>query len=301
MAYYPLTQEEREKARTTDLAEYLRCCGEEIKRSGSEYQWLNAGRKDTLRGNLWFDQYEQVGGDAVEFLCHFYGMEYPNAVKTLVSMGIPQVTVPVQPFPSKILELPKKAENMRRVYGYLLHQRGIDKDVLDTFVYRKLIYESAEYHNAVFIGRDPTGAIRHIHKRSTAAKGGFKGNAPGSQLEYSFHWTGADDTVFLFEAPIDMLSFITLHKPGWKNHSYAAACSVSDKVLWQMLKDQPWLKQVYLCLDSDEAGQSAVKRIAEKLEMHSIKHEILVPKHKDWNEDLLHLRKEEAQWTASRP
>ena len=60
MAYYPLTQEEREKARTTDLAEYLRCCGEEVKRSGSEYQWLNAGRKVTLRGNLWFDQYEQM-------------------------------------------------------------------------------------------------------------------------------------------------------------------------------------------------------------------------------------------------
>lgn len=140
-----------------------------------------------------------------------------------------------------------------------------------------------------------------IHKRSTAAKGGFKGNAPSSQPEYSFHWTGADDTVFLFEAPIDMLSFITLHKPGWKNHSYAAACSVSDKVLWQMLQDQPWLKQVYLCLDSDEAGQSAAKRIAEKLEKHSMKYEILVPKHKDWNEDLLHLRKEEAQWMASRP
>ena len=68
-----------------------------------------------------------------------------------------------------------------------------------------------------------------------------------------------------------------------------------------MLKDQPWLKQVYLCLDSDEAGQSAAKRIAEKLEKNSMKHEILVPKYKDWNEDLLHLRKEEAQWTASRP
>ena len=153
----------------------------------------------------------------------------------------------------------------------------------------------------MFVGRDPTGAVRHIHKRSTAAKGGFKGNAPGSQPEYSFRWAGADDTIFLFEAPIDMLSFITLHKPGWKNHSYAAACSVSDKVLWQMLQDQPYLKQVYLCLDSDEAGQNAAKRIAEKLEMHSIKHEILVPKHKDWNEDLLHLRKEETQWMASRP
>lgn len=301
MAYYPLTQEERERARTTDLAEYLRRCGEEIKRSGSEYQWLNAGRKVTLRGNLWFDQYEQVGGDAVDFACHFNGMDYPEAVRHLNGMGVSWITTPAQQTQRSPLELPARADNMRRVYAYLLRQRGIDKDVLEAFVCRKLIYESAEYHNAVFVGRDPKGEIRHIHKRSTATQGSLKGNASGSQPEYSFHWIGADDTVFLFEAPIDMLSFISMHKPGWKNHSYAAACSVSDKVLWQCLKDQPWLKQVFLCFDSDEAGQSAAKRISEKLEKNNIKHEILVPKYKDWNEDLLHIRKEEAQWTESRP
>lgn len=76
---------------------------------------------------------------------------------------------------------------MRRVYGYLLLQRGIDKEALDAFSYRGLVYECARYHNAVFVGADRTGNPRHIHKRSTAAQGGFKGNAPGSEPEYSFH------------------------------------------------------------------------------------------------------------------
>lgn len=103
------------------------------------------------------------------------------------------------------MEIPQKHENMRRVYGYLLRCRCIDKEVLDAFPYRGLVYESADYHNAVFVGTDREGKPRHIHKRSTAAQSSFKGNAPGSDPEYSFHWVGGGETLFLFEAPIDYL------------------------------------------------------------------------------------------------
>lgn len=68
-----------------------------------------------------------------------------------------------------------------------------------------------------------------------------------------------------FEAPIDMLSFISMHKDGWKKHSYAASCGVSDHVLWQMIKDNPNIKTVYLCRDNDEAGQLANKRTSDAL------------------------------------
>lgn len=83
-------------------------------------------------------------------------------------------------------------------------------------------------------------------------------------------------------------SFISFHKDGWRNHSYAACCGVSDQVLFQLLKDNPKLKNVFLCLDNDEAGQTANERISEKLRTHEIKTEILVPIRKDWNEDLLY-------------
>lgn len=85
-----------------------------------------------------------------------------------------------------------------------------------------------------------------------------------------------------------MLSFISMHKEGWQKNNYAACCGVSDQVLWQMMKDTPNISKVYLCLDNDEAGQSAAKRISDKLFIKGIKHEILVPIHKDWNEDLLY-------------
>ena len=176
---------------------------------------------------------------------------------------------------------------MSRVFSYLLLTRGIDKDVLFEFVGQKMIYESADYHNAVFVGYDSSGKPRHAHKRGTVTSNPYKGNVAGSQPEYSFHWRGTSNKIFLFEAPIDMLSYISMHKENWKNHSYAASCSISDRVLFQCLKDNPNIKNVFLCFDNDEAGQTANKRIADKLNSMNIKSEILIPIHKDWNEDIL--------------
>lgn len=101
---------------------------------------------------------------------------------------------------------------MSRVFSYLLLTRGIDKDVLYEFVRRKMIYESSDFHNAVFVGYDSNGKPRHAHKRGTVTNNPYKGNAAGSQPEFSFHWHGTSDKISLFEAPIDMLSFISMHK-----------------------------------------------------------------------------------------
>lgn len=41
-----------------------------------------------------------------------------------------------------------------------------------------------------------------------------------------------------------MMSFITLHKQSWKSQSYAAACGISDKVLWQTQKDRSYIGNI---------------------------------------------------------
>ena len=102
--YIPFTEQQREQARRTDLAAFLRQCGEEVKRSGSENMWLDHGQKVTIRGNLWFHQYEQVGGDAIDFACRFYNMGYPEAVQLMLAMGAGTVLKPVEPFAQKPLE-----------------------------------------------------------------------------------------------------------------------------------------------------------------------------------------------------
>lgn len=293
MSYIPFTEQQREQARRTDLAAFLRQCGEEVKRSGSGEYVAGSRAKSDHPGQSVVPPVRTGGGDAIDFACRFYNMEYPEAVQLMLAMGAGTIREPVEPFPQKPLEIPQKHENMRRVYGYLLRHRGIDKEVLDAFSYRGLVYESADYHNAVFVGIDREGKPRHIHKHSTAAQGSFKGNAPGSDPEYSFHWVGGGETLFLFEAPIDMLSFISMHKQHWKSSSYAAACGVSDKVLWKTMEGRQFIRNVCICLDNDETGQRAAQRISKALTEKNIRNQILVPTRKDWNEDLLFLWKED--------
>ncbi len=292
--YISFTTEQKETARQVDIADLLQRQGETLKHSGSELEWRHGSQKVTIRGNLWFHQYDREGGDAIDFVRRFYNKSYPEAMEYLLGKcdGTLTTAPPAQRKPSKPFALPKKNENMRRVFAYLLNRRGIDRDVLYAFAHKEMIYESAKYHNAVFVGFDQDGIPRHAHKRGSGSESTYKGNQDGSLPEYSFHWHGTSDRLYLFEAPIDMLSFVSMHKEGWRSHSYAAACGVSDQVLWQMMKDNPKIQKVYLCLDSDEPGQAASSRISDKLFIKGIPHEILVPIHKDWNEDLLCLNEE---------
>lgn len=286
--YIHFTKEQREQARRTDLANFLISQGEKVKKSGSEYEWLDGSQKVTIRGHLWYHQYEQKGGDAIDFIRKFYNKDYAEAVQMLLSnYGGQIVNLQTTEREQKPFILPPRNDRMSRVFSYLLLTRGIDKDVLFEFVRKKMIYESAYYHNAVFVGYDSSGKPRHAHKRGTVTSNPYKGNVAGSQPEYSFHWHGTSEKLFLFEAPIDMLSYISMHKENWKEHSYVASCSVSDRVLFQCLKDNPNIKNVCLCFDNDEVGQKANKRIAEKLNSMNIQNEILIPTHKDWNEDIL--------------
>lgn len=287
--YIHFTDEQKKQARQTDLAAMLTSQGETVRRSGSEHEWKDGSAKVTIRGNLWFHQYDQKGGDAIDFVRRFYNKNYPEAVEYLLGgcggtlITLPPIVKEVKPF-----ELPSPNYTMNRTFAYLTRTRGIDRTVLQIFADSGMIYESEKYHNAVFVGYDTDGNARHAHKRGTGQTNTYKGNVDSSMPEYSFHWSGTDRHLCLFEAPIDMLSFISMHQRGWKNHSYAACCGVSDHVLWQTLNDNPNIGYVYLCLDNDEAGQKANKRISEALFVKDIKHEILVPIHKDWNEDLLY-------------
>lgn len=152
--YIPFTEEQREQARQTDLVAFLRQCGEIVKPSSSEYQWNNEGQKITIRGNVWYNQYTQEGGDAIAFAQHFFNFSYQDAVQYMLAMNCGIAVPSYTSYPAVAFKLPEKHDNMRRVYAYLLSQRGIDKAVLDAFVYRNLIYESAKYHNVVFVGKD---------------------------------------------------------------------------------------------------------------------------------------------------
>lgn len=114
----------------------------------------------------------------------------------------------------------------------------------------------------------------------------------GCDPAYSFHWASKSKRLYVFEAPIDLLSYISMHPEGWREHSYVSLCGVAEHAMVRQLEVQPSIREVYLCLDNDKAGHSAAERLTARLdELGGYSVQRLCPQLKDWNDD----RKEEAK------
>jgi len=225
----------------------------------------------------------------VDFVWEQYGLSYPEAVQTLLGIKAAAPVSEHQQKERQPFELPPRNDNMRRVYAYLIKQRCIDREVLHHFAHRGLIYEDAHYHNAVFVGTDKDGHPRHAHKKSTSlSDSSFRANQAGSEAAFSFHHVGISDTVYAFEAPIDMLSFISIYPEGWQEDSYVALCSVAEHALLRLLEDNQNIRKIVLCLDNDQAGRQAMDRIAATLAERGYDDvSVLLSQYKDFNEDLV--------------
>lgn len=286
--YIHFTDEQKQRAANVDLEEFLRCQGEKLLDSGREKR-LARDRSVTIRGNEWYDHAEERGGRAISFVQRFYNLDYRDAVMLLLGDGsgvIYPSASEKEPEPPKAFELPAPHSNMRRVFAYLIKQRHLTQDVVAHFAKAGLLYEDAEYHNAVFVGKDENGTPRHAHKRSTNSSGkAFRMNVEGCDPRYSFHHIGTNGSLYVFEAPIDMLSYITMYSDNWQENSYVACCGVSVQPVLKMMERFPALNAVQLCLDNDEAGQKATQRMSSQLESICTV-EQLSPSLKDWNDEL---------------
>ena len=287
--YGKYTEEQVRKANLVDLEVLLEQQGERLIRSGKEMR-MERNHSVTVRGNRWYDHAEERGGYALSFVRQYMHLSFDEAMQLLIGDGrvVSLSDMKQNKRESKAFALPEQNDSMRRLYAYLLNFRKVDKSVLNAFVQEKLIYEDKPYHNAVFVGKDENDIARHAHKRSTNSVGkAFRINVEGSNPAYSFHWKGNSEKLYVFEAPIDLLSYISLHPENWKEHSYVSLCGVSEQAMLKQLELQKQISEVYLCLDNDAAGQAATKRLTERLRsLGDWKVEQLCPQYKDWNDNL---------------
>ena len=290
MPYIHFTEEQKLQANAVDLVEFLRFKGEPLVRSGLEFR-MASNHSVTVQGNEWYDHAAEKGGGPVTFLKEFCGMNYQEAVLALLNEDVSQLCPRVNKPKEKVkkpFELPPANKDNRRVFAYLLKHRHLDRDVLTTFVKLGLVYEDQKYHNAVFVGMDKDGTPRHAHKRSTNSQGkSFRMTVEGSDFRYAFNWPGSSNQLMVFEAPIDMLSFISkFHDSAWARHSYVALCGTSSQPMLGMLERYPQIDTVHFALDNDQAGQLAMRRLAALAREKGLTVNALVPVLKDWNEDL---------------
>ena len=277
------TQAQIDKANAVDLERFLRAQGETLVRSGKEYRW-KAHDSLTVCGNKWFRHSQSKGGLPVDFVMEFYGKSFPEAVQMLT--GEPGEAQPeADPAPSPAFRLPMRNVTNANILNYLTQERKLSPSLVNFFIAAGDIYEDAAHHNVVFVGRDADGHPRYASSRGIREK--FRQDAAGAEKAFGFAHRGTDKQLLVFEAPIDLLSFIELFPKNWQQHNYLSLGGVSGKALRQFLSERPDVERVFLCLDADKAGEDACKRLAALLP-DTVSVTRIQPCMKDWNDVLVH-------------
>lgn len=277
------TQAQIDKANAVDLEKFLRAQGETLVRSGKEYRW-KAHDSLTVCGNKWFRHSQSKGGLPVDFVMEFYGKSFPEAVQMLT--GEPGEAQPeAGPAPSPAFRLPLRNVTNANILNYLTQERKLSPSLVNFFIAAGDIYEDSSHHNVVFVGRDADGHPRYASSRGINEK--FRQDAAGAEKAFGFAHRGTDKQLLVFEAPIDLLSFIELFPKNWQQHNYLSLGGVSGKALRQFLSERPDVERVFLCLDADKAGEDACKRLTALLP-DTVSVTRIQPCMKDWNDVLVH-------------
>lgn len=282
--------EELQAAKDTDLPELLSSLGYTVKRIGSYYTTKEMDSFRIKNRRTWFRYSEGKGGDAIDFIQHFQGKSFPEAVNFLLDYhgGARYPRAPPMPQKQKEPEpfsLPRSNADNRRVFAYL-RKRGVASQVIQNFVDAGLLYEDAEHHNCVFVGKDKDGKPVFAAKRGTYDRdgAGFHGGQPGSDKEIAFRLPADPNSLrlFVFEAPIDLMSYCTLHRRVKTNA--VALCCLYDGPVDTYLRENPHIRQIDLCLDSDGPGKEAAAKMKEKYIQKGYAVSVHIPPcGKDWN------------------
>ena len=276
------TEEQIARANQTDLVSFLNEQGEQLVKSGREYRWKKHDSV-TISGNRWYRHSQSKGGYPVDFVMEFYYATFPEAVKMLIGEE-GEGRQKSCPAPSKDFRLPEKNKDNEMIVKYLTESRELEKNLVMEWIVRGDIYEEKKHHNVVFIGRDADGIPRYAHCRGTGEMK-YRGDVAGSDKAFGFCHRGTDNQLFVFEAAIDLLSFIQLFPKDWKKRSYLSLGGISGVALRAFLSERPQITSVFLCLDNDQPGNEACEKLAEEIpDGYSIIR--LKPSRKDWNEIL---------------
>ena len=269
-----VTKEQIARAKEWDLLSYLQTYEpQELQKCGGrEYRTMTHDSLKISNGK-WNWHSRGIGGrTALDYLVKVRGMDFVKAVETLcgergAAVRMPS-DIPHKEKPAKPFLLPPENRCGTAAVSYLLG-RGIDGEVISQCIRKGILYESRNYHNCVFVGKDSAGKARYACLRGTY--GTFKNDVDGSDKRYSFSLLSADqESPFLAvaESPIDALSVASLLKmqgEDWTKNDYLSLGGTSPRALLRFLHDHPAITHVSLCLDNDRAGLSGMGKIREAL------------------------------------
>lgn len=203
---------------------------------------------------------------------------------------------------------------MRQSIAYLTKTRGLDRDIINKMINEKMIYQISDNYGpkVAFVGRKDNMYISSICQRSVSLKIKFKGDFKNCNYKVGWFYDpetkgqfgekgNADKPLLVFEANIDMISYMSLLKEcgvDYTQFAYLSCSSINHDICIPETCKEYGYNTVRILFDNDYEGkenwgQNKAKEISSKLSKTGIDAKPIIPdipSCKDWNDIIVGYR-----------
>ena len=302
--YYTKEQYFRAKYENNNALEYAQKQGYPLVKTGGYYHLAEHDSMIFTPNGQWYWNSRGLQGGALDFMVAYEGKSFADAVCELARNEPTAKRIPPE-LPTALPEqtdaaafvLPPKAENYKRLFGYLCGTRHLPKWIVLHMIREDALYEGVfttqsgkEIHNAVFVYRDFDGNVTGAYARGMNPETPYKRDVQGSRKDCGWLLKGIGSNrlqrVCVFEAAIDAASPLA-SVPAERGADHLSLEGLNSKPLRRYLAVHPEVRQISLCLDNDTAGNDAASRLQDQLKESGYHVDIELPAAgKDWNEAL---------------
>lgn len=312
-SYVHYNEDEIAIAKQTNLADYLRSIGEELRRVGTnEYEMAAHDSMRIEDGNRFYWNSQGFGGNTLDFLMKYYNMSFQEAVGSLLSFNgyskgqsfvAPTRVEPVQAKepdqPEPIVNpLPNELDTKtNRVYAYLTKTRHISGDIVSQLISEGKIAQDVK-GNAVFKITDENGELSGAEITGTLTEKRYKQVTERNNNGFFIAPNDKPNGAIFFEAAIDLLSYYDLHRDTDK--MLVSMAGLKPTTVLNMIERYNLDKDSCLISsDNDEAGKNFADKMMSKYGINSyrVNDEPIFnnyPNIKDWNDLLSSVRRFES-------
>ncbi|ELK46166.1 toprim domain-containing protein [Halobacillus sp. BAB-2008] len=281
-----------EVARNVDLIDYLERKGEPLKREGRYYRH-QVHDSLVIKNQMYaWNSRDEKGAGVINFAKMFYGMSFPEAVLDLNAQGYKVKDNLQEQSPKEPYHYPSHYEvnDRTKAKGYLTKERKIHPKIVDWLDKKDLIVQD-KLGNVVFKWKQQGEIVGADRQGTSPMKDGrmFKGIDRNSHGSAGFSVDiGKPNSIYLFESPIDALSYWSIKKEKLQNTRLVSMSGLKRQTMIdeikRMGKEGHKVNQITFCTDNDKAGREFANKYHGLMSKEVSK--IDLPTNKDWNASL---------------
>lgn len=298
-----ISDEMIKKVKNIDIKEFLeRECGFTFKKETEKY--YRCIEHSSLIINVFSNMYiwnsKNEKGDIINWLMCNRNIDFVQAINYLLSTK--ELTKDILDYETEVKIIEKSidikySKDMSRTYAYLLKTRKLDINIINNFVKKGLLKQDIN-NNIVFLHKNKENKIVGADLNGTNTYKRFKGVVKNSSSDYGFSYTIGKEvrSMYIFEAPIDLISAYELYKDKLNDCLLLSlgGCKKTH-IIQTYLNFYPSIKTLKLCFDNDIAGTNGIIDIKNKYSSYKLNildcREVLKANNlKDFNELLIKIK-----------